>query len=115
VDHIDRRAVSRGRGGAALAIGLWNPPTDRPPTQLLMNNAEPVGSTVLVNKTGTGSDRKCVATPVDSVAAVTGRFVASFMALWAIGGYNGLNGGGTGNGVAGHRGTGQNDEKLRPA
>jgi len=99
VDHIDRRAVSRGQGGAALAIGLWNPPTDRPPTQLLMNNAEPVGSTVLVNKTGTRSDRNCVATPVDSVAAVTGGFVASFMALWASGGYTGLGGVGSGSGM----------------
>jgi len=33
-----------------------------------------------------------VATPVDSVAAVTGRFVASCMASWASGGYTGLNG-----------------------
>jgi hypothetical protein len=59
-----------------------------------MNNAEPVGSTVLVNKTLTGSDRKCVAIPVDSAAAVAACFIAAFMALWARGGseYTELNG-----------------------
>ena len=81
-----------GGAGQLLLLGCGAPPTDRPPPQLLMNNAEPVGSTALVNKTGTRSDRNCVATPVDSAAAVTGRFVAYFMALWACGGYFGLNG-----------------------
>ena len=81
-----------GGAGQLSLLGYGTPPTDRPPTQLLMNNAEPVGSTALVNKTGTRSDRKCVATPVDSVAAVTGCFVASFMAMWARGGYIAMSG-----------------------
>ena len=89
--HRSQGCVQRAGLGSSCYWAVV-PPTDRPPAQLLMNNAEPVGSTVQGNKTGTRSDQNCVATPVDSAAAVTGCFVASFMALWASGGYIGLNG-----------------------
>jgi hypothetical protein len=57
-----------------------------------MNNAETVGSTVPVNKTGNPSGWKCLATPVGPAAAVGVCFVASFVALRANEGYTGLNG-----------------------